>query len=246
MRKLLFPAWLAGLLLGGTAAAQETPRAIIERAIKAHGGQERLSRIRADQVKLRGVLFMDKKEVAFTAETWVQLPGQFKNVIEFTTDRKHTLVQILNGDQAHVSIDGQPEKVADTALNEMRDTLLLDRAVRLVPLLTDNVFNLSVIEEIKVNDRPAAGVGVQVKGRKEMRLYFDKETSLLTKTEHWLVDEKGKEVRQEVFYSDFKDLGGFKRPTKVLAVRNGAKILEALLTDAKYLDKIDDAEFTKP
>jgi hypothetical protein len=245
MRKLLFLTWAAGLLLGGTAFAQETPRAILERAIKAHGGQERLAKIRADQVKLRGVLFLDKKEVAFTAETWVQLPAQFKNVIKFTTDREHVLVQILNGDQAYVTIDGQPEPVAEPALNEMRDTLLLDRAVRLVPLLTDGLFNLAVLEETKVHDRPAAGVKVQVKGRKEMRLYFDKETGLLAKTEH-LIDEKGKEVRQEEYYSDFKELGGFRRPTKVLALRNGIKIMEAQLIDVKYLDKIDEAEFAKP
>lgn len=246
MRTLLFWAGMASLLLGGIAVAQETPREILERAIKAHGGQERLALIRADRVKLRGVLFFDKKEVAFTAETLVQLPAQLKNIVEFTTDRKHTLVQILNGDKAYVSIDGQPEKVADAALNEMRDTLLLDRAVRLVPLLTEKEFSLSLLEESKINNRPAVGVRVQVKGRKEMRLYFDKETGLLTKTEHVLADEKGKEIRQEEYYSDFKDFEGFRRPTRMLALRNGAKIMEAQLVDVKYATKIDNAEFEKP
>jgi hypothetical protein len=247
MRKLPFWAGLAVLLLGGAAAAaQETPRAIIEKAIKAHGGPERLSAIRADRVKLRGILFLDKKEVVFSAETLVQLPAQFKNVVEFTTDRKHTLVQILNGDKAYVTIDGQPEKVADAALTEMRETLLLDRAVRLVPLLADKEFGLSLLEEIKVQDRPAVGVRVQVKGRKEMRLYFDKETGLLSKTEHLLADEKGKEIRQEEFYSDFKDFEGFRRPTRMLALRNGAKIMEAQLIEVKYATKIDDSEFDKP
>jgi hypothetical protein len=87
---------------------------------------------------------------------------------------------------------------------------------------------------------------VQVKGRKEMRLYFDKETGLLTKTEHLLADEKGKEIRQEEYYSDFKEFEGFRRPAKMLALRNGAKVMEAQLIDVKYADKIDDSEFDKP
>jgi hypothetical protein len=251
MRKLLFPAWVMGLLLGGTVAAQETPRAIIEKAIEAHGGKERLSQIRADRVKVKGVLYDNKRGTPFTAETLVQLPAQFKNVVEMTTDRKYTIVQVLNGDKAYVTINGKPEPVEEAALTDMRETLQLDRAVRLVPLLTDKTFDLASVDEIKVNDRPAVGVKVTVKGRKEMRLYFDKETGLLAKTEHMVLvkdnkDGKFKEIRQEEYYGDFKDLGGFKRPVKMQVVREGVKLMEMELIEAKYPDKIDESEFGKP
>jgi len=33
---------------------------------------------------------------------------------------------------------------------------------------------------------------------------------------------------------------------KVSAYRNGKKVMEAEVTDVKYLDKVDDAEFAKP
>jgi hypothetical protein len=251
MRKLLSPVGLVVLLLGATAAGQETPRAIIEKAIEAHGGKERLVRIRADRVKLKGVLFDNKRGTPFVAETIVQLPAQFKNVVEMTTDRKYTVVQILNGDKAYVTINGQPQPVEEAALTDMRETLQLDRAVRLVPLLTDKTFDLASVEEIKVNDRPAVGVKVTVKGHKELKLYFDKETGLLAKTEHVVLvkdnkEGKYKEVRQEEYYSDFKDLGGFKRPVKMLVLREGVKLVEAELIDVKYPDKIDDSEFAKP
>jgi hypothetical protein len=249
MRKLAVSVGAVALLLGtsGPAAAQESARAVIERAIAAHGGRERLARVRADRVKIRGTL-MAKTEVPFVSEMTVQLPGRFKSVIELTSDgEKHIVVQIINGDKAGVWIDGQTQtKIPPAALAEMRDRLHLDRAVRLVPLLTDKTFDLAYLGESKVNERTAVGVKVTSKGQKEVRLYFDKAAGLLAKTEHILDDGRGKEVRQEEYYGEYQDFGGIKRPTKVVALRDGKKLMEGQVIDVKYLDKVDEAEFTKP
>jgi hypothetical protein len=236
------------LLVPGAAPAQDAARAVIEQAIRAHGGEERLARNRADRVKLKGLLFVPPRGTApFVAETVVQLPSQFKSVMELTSDgQKHTLVHLINGDKVTVAVDGKVDKADPAVLAEMRETALLDRAVRLVPLLRDRGYELTVTEDVKVNDRPAAGVRVTARGGKEVRLYFDKELALLVKTEHVLTDGSGKEVRQEQYYGDFKDVAGHKRPFKVVAYRDGRKVMEAEVVDVKYYEKIDDAEFTKP
>jgi hypothetical protein len=256
MRRFALVAAAAALLApAGPAAAQETPRATIERAIQAHGGAERLSLVRADKVKLKGTLIAAGKATPFTAETTVQLPAQYKSVIELSVDgRKRTLVHLLNGDKVLVTIDGQPQKVAPAALAELRETLQLDQAVRLVPLLRDRNFNLAPLGESKVNGRAVVGVKVTSRGRKELRMYFDKGTGLLIKTEHALdapgerrpAGAPGKEVRQEEYYSAFKDLDGFRRPTKMVVLRDGRKLMEAELVGVKYFSKIDDAEFERP
>jgi hypothetical protein len=245
------PNGMSGVLILIAAVAnvrgQDTARAIIEKAVKAHGGQERLSRIRADQVQVKGNLLVEGTQTPFVGETTVQLPGQFKNVIRLMTPKGQvTVVQILNGDKVLVTIDGQPQKLEAAALADIRETFQMNRAIRLVPLLTDRTYELGALAEIKVNDRPALGVRVTAKGRHELRLFFDKETSLLVKSEHTIDAGEGKEVRQEVFYGDFRELGGYKRPVKLVALRDGKKVMEAELTDVKYFDKIDDAEFTKP
>jgi hypothetical protein len=259
MRTFSLAAGAAALLLapGHPAAAQETPRTTIERAIKAHGGAERLSLVRADKVKVKGTLIAAGKVAPFTAVTTVQLPAQYKSVIELTVEgRKRTLVHLLNGDRALVTIDGKPEKLEPAALAELRETFQLDQAVRLVPLLSDRNFNLAPLGEDKVNGRPVVGVKVTSRGRKELRMYFDKETGLLVKTEHSL-DAPGerqqptpgtpkKELRQEEYYSDFKDIEGFRRPTKMVVLRDGRKLMEAELVEVKYFSKIDDADFEKP
>jgi hypothetical protein len=232
---------------GHPVPAQDGSRAVIERAIQAHGGMQRLSQLRADRVKIKGSLFLNDKAVSFTGETWVQLPAQLKTVVQISQDnRTHTLIQVLNGEMAWVTLNGQPQKVEPAALAEMRQTLALARAVRLVPLLTDKIYDLSSLGESKVNDRVLVGVKVAIKGNKDLRLYFDKETGLLVKTAHALDDSNGKEVEQEEHYSDFQDLGGFKRPVKLVGLRKGGKIMEAELVDVKYLDAINGAEFAKP
>jgi hypothetical protein len=244
----ILPPALAFLLFTSAAArAQDTPRALIERAIKAHGGEEKLRRLRADKVKVKGVLVVGSREAPFTGETSVQLPSQFKNVLQITVDnRTFSLVQVLNGEQAHIVVDGQPQKLEPAALAEMRETLHLDRAIRLVPLLTDRLFDLTVLPETKVQGKPVQGIRVTAKGRKELRMYFDRATSLLVKTEHHVGDKTGKEVRQEEYYSNFRELGGYLRPVKVVAFRAGTKVMEAVVTEVKYYERMDDAEFAKP
>jgi hypothetical protein len=248
MRSWRIAALALVLLLPGAGRAQDAARAIIERAIKAHGGEERLSRNRADKVKFKGNLFVREKEPdPFEAEVTVQLPSQFKMVLE-TNPRgdKHTIVQILNGDKVTMMLDGKGEKPDPAALAELRDMQEIDRAVRLVPLLHDRTYELALLPDVKVNDRPAAAVGVRGRGHKEFVLYFDRELGLLVKFEHKLDDGNGKQVRHERYFGDFKDVGGYKRPFKVIAFREGRKVMEADILDVKSYDKLDDSVFTKP
>lgn len=231
-------------------APEDIARAIVERAIRAHGGEAVLARQRADRVQLQGTIYVPQGPTSFSAETLVQLPGQFKNVLRITTrdKREVTVMQLLNQDKVTVLIDGKPQKVDPAVSYELRVKLWLDRAIRLVPLLRDRAFDLAPLEDIKVNDRQASGVRVTVRGRKgpELRLYFDKELSLLVKSEHVLEDGEGKQLREEHYYGNFKEVSGCLRPFKVQAYRGGKKVMEAELTDVKSYDKIDESEFAPP
>jgi hypothetical protein len=233
--------------LGGAAQAADDPaHALIEHAIKAHGGQERLEKLKADRVTLKGTMFVNEQKGTFTAETTVNVPSQFRNVTLVVLDTKTIkVVQILNGDKALVTLDGVPKDVVPSALTEMREILHLDRAVRLTPLLSDKAITLAALGDSKVHDKPVAGVKISEKGYADLKMYFDKDSGLLVKTEHDL-EESGKKVTQEEYYSDFKDIGGYIRPTKLVAFRGGKKLMEAELVDAKYLDKVDEKIFAKP
>jgi hypothetical protein len=238
---------LAGWSGAAFAQEQPTPRAILEKAIAAHGGMERLSLVRADWIRMRGTLWIGGREMTFSGETTVQLPGQFKAVLDVRApDGVYKLVQGLDNDKAWMTHNGKPHAMAPTAQTELRETLHLNRAIRLVPLFNDPGYEVAYVGESKVNDRPALGLKVTAKGRKELRMYFDRETGLLVKTEHTLDDGMGKEVRQEHYYSEFRDLGGFRRPVKVVAFRDGKKMMEGEVLEAKYFERLPDSEFKQP
>jgi hypothetical protein len=228
------------------AADDESPRAVIERAIKAHGGQERLEKIKADRVTVKGKLFIRDVEGELTGETTVHLPSQFRSVVEVTFPKeKIKIVQLLNGDKAVVTKNGAPQDVVPSALTEMREILHLDRATRLTALLSDKAFELAGLGESKVMDKPVVGVKVSAKGYADILMYFDKDSGLLVKTEHELSVGEVK-VKQEEYYSDFKDADGYKRPMKLVAYRAGKKLMEVETVEVKYLDKVDEKIFTKP
>jgi hypothetical protein len=254
MRTLILSTGTVVLLFGcsGVVGAQddkarEEALAIIERAVRAHGGAETLGRIQAEKVKFKGTLVVRGHTTPILVEKTLQLPSKYKVVIEMNqAGDKHTIVHIVNREKTYVTLDGRALQPNPEMLAEIRSGLELARAEHLMPLLEDRSYRLAVAEEIKVNERPAVGIRITGRGRKEMRLYFDKEYGLLVRSENRIDDGKGKEIRQHCFFGDYKVIGGFKRPTKMRTFRDGKQIMEVELLDAKALDKVDETEFAKP
>lgn len=235
------------LFLTSAATAQDPVRVLIQRAIVAHGGLEKLSRVRADKVTLRGTLHVGSSAVPFTNDLTIQAPGQFKSIVRIKEGgRERTIVHLLDGEKASITIDGFPQTVSGSNLAQMRQTLQLDQAMKLAPLLTDPSFTVALLGEYRYNGRIVVGVRVVGRGQRDLRLYFDKETALLAKSEHLLDGFGGKDVRQEAYYADYRELGGFRRAGKVTAYRDGKKVMEAELIDAHRFDRIDPSEFSRP
>ena len=141
------------VLLSASAPAQESARAVIERAIVAHGGHEKLARNRAERVKLKGTMHVGASAVPFTNELTVQLPGQYKSVVTIAEgQRSHTIVHLLDGEKAVILIDGQPQPVSGVHLAQLRQTLQLEQAMRLVPLLHDPGFAVLSVGEKRYNE----------------------------------------------------------------------------------------------
>jgi len=241
---LLAMVFLPGVL---EAFPEETPQTIVERAIEVHGGMDRLGRYQADRARLKGTLIVNGRKVPFTGETLVNLPARIKTTLKLTLDGKEQyLSQIMNGDKAQISIDGMNQRVEPKSLSEIQESMALARVVRLTPLIRDRSYELALLPETTIASRPVKGIRASVRGRKDIRLYFDKETGFLVKTEHTVEDSAGKEVLQEEYYSDFRDLKGFRRAIRMTVMKKGERIMEAEMTEVSYFEKIDDSEFGKP
>ncbi len=86
---------------------------------------------------------------------------------------------------------------------------------------------------------------MKAKGHRDVKLYFDNETGLLAKRENTL-EAAGKEITQEVFFSDYQEKDGLKHYHKIIAHQNGKKVLEAKVIDLEFFDKLNAKVFAKP
>lgn len=234
-------AWVVVLLMAGVvpaAHAQETARAVVERAVAAHGGLDELSRARADRTRMRGVIYVATRAVPFTSEVTVRLPGRYKSVVTLRDgERTRVVTHELDGDKVTITADGKEQPAQGSHTNQLRQTLELEGAMRLAPLLDDKKYALTQLGRFQLNQQVVVGVGVRGGGQRELKLYFDEQTWLLTKTEQRLDGEDGKDVVQEAYYRDHREVGGHRRPGRAAAYRDGKKIMEAELLDAVRLDE---------
>ncbi len=251
MRALLLPALALGLLGGAVSRslAQEDTRAIIDRALKAHGGADKLAKVKASQYKSKGVIHILNQAIKFTSDSSVQDPDQFKSVTQLEiAGMKITQIQILNGDKGFVSVNGMPQDLSDKLLNEMKEGLYAERVAGLTPLKEkEKDYQLSALGSVQVEGKDAVGVRVASKGHRDVNLYFDKASGLLVKVAHRTLDPMtNQEVSQEEIRMDYRDYEGIKLPAKLVVLRDGKKFMEAEVSDFKIVDKLDPSVFAKP
>jgi hypothetical protein len=245
MRTLPTPALvLAALLVPATllrADDRADALAIVDDAIKAHGGADALAKAQAFTRKGTGSVKPFDKEMPLTEELTVSLPDRMRLSSEI--DKTARIVIVLNGDKAWQSTGGPASEIAALRLKEVTDEASVLWLATLTPLKKDS-FTLKPLPEKKVNDKPAIGISVSAKGRPDVKMYFDKGSHLLVKIERE-AQQGGVKVDKEYLYDDYKDVDGVKLPGRLTESVNGKKFSE--VTAASYkLHKPDDATFGKP
>jgi hypothetical protein len=182
----------------------------------------------------------------FIAETSVMLPDRLRNQVRINPGAQEVvLTQLLHGEKMGMFINNMPQKLTENLANELRETLIMNQVMRLVPLIKDPELKPTFAGAGVVNGRSSRIVRVAPPGRREIKLWFDQETGLLVKTEH-PVGTGDKPVWQEEYYGNFREMGVFRRPAKMTTVRAGQKIMEAELVEVRYLDSIPENEFLAP
>ncbi|HJZ59636.1 MAG TPA: hypothetical protein VKE74_32120 [Gemmataceae bacterium] len=252
MSRALSPLLSAVVLLAsvpGSRAADEDPKAIVAKAIKAHGGEDDLAKYKAAQATNKGKITLPGVgEVEFTQNLSYMLPDKIKDVMELSVGgQKINVVTVANGDKISIEVNGKAIEVPDQAKEALKDARHMMKVARLVPLVREKGYELSLIGEVKVEDKPAIGVRVSAKDQKDINLFFDKETGLLAKLEHRTADPTGgNEVTEERIILEYqKNKDGIPMPKKVVVRHDGKTFIEAEVIEATLLEKLDDSEFTK-
>ncbi|HEV3235713.1 MAG TPA: hypothetical protein VGZ25_01915 [Gemmataceae bacterium] len=239
---------VAGILaFAGNASADDETQALIEKAIKAHGGREKLSEKKTIQVKTKGTLEIMSSSLPFTQEMTIQPPKQLKEVIDLDVNGiKITVNTVFNDGKAWINANGKEVEVTDKIMEELKEGVYKAEVMDMVKL-KDKKYELSSLGEVTVNDKKALGVKVACKGHKDLNIYFDKETGLITKVEGQALDSTTmQEVAEERIITEYQDVDGHKVAKKVLINRDGKKFMEAEVVEVKFVDKLDDSHFGKP
>lgn len=249
MYKLLIPlaalALLAPMLRADDAAGA---RAVVEKAIKARGGQPG-ARNDVMTWKEKGKFTAMGFALPYTADWAFQAPDKYRfALVGELGDAKIELLVVVNGAKAWASEGGNAEELAGEKLIQTRNEAYQLWVTSLTPLVSDKGFTLAAVKGKDVNGKPTDAVRVTREKKPAVTLYFEKESGLLVKRETTVKDEfqKWKEVPEEAYFSDYKDAGGVKYFTGLKVVRDGKPMIEATLLDQKVSEKLNARRFEKP
>ena len=218
-------------------------RAIIDKAIKAHGGADNLKKFKGEVVKSKGTFYGMGEGIEYTETMSVQYPNQMRIDIEGANFK---FTQVFNKDKGWRKINDDTEELKEEKA-EVAEQMYAAMVTNLV-VLQDTSYKLSPLGENKVGDRAAVGVRVEHKGHRPISLYFDKDKGLLLKAETTGKDMRNdnKEFTSEELFSDYKKVGELMVAHKVRINRDGKKYVEAEVTECKHSEKLDDSVFAKP
>jgi hypothetical protein len=223
-------------------------KAIIEKAVKAHGGQANLDKFPGTTIAMKGKVHIMEMAIPFSGEVTTLGPDKLKLDIEVEAGgMKFRIVNVVAGDKGWNKMGDAVMELDKDQLAEAKEQAFAGWASSLAPLLKDKQFTFATVGEIKVNDKPAVGVKVSSKGHRDIDLYFDKATSMLVKAETRVKDEgSGQEVTEENFPTDYKDVQGIKHAMKFTIKRDGKLFLEGEATECTVSEKLPADFFDKP
>jgi hypothetical protein len=240
------------IAIAPAASADDGADAIINKGIKAIGGEARLAKARATTSKIKGTFISGDNASEFKVEQTTDGLDRMRSIFKGDGGgHKFTTTTVIDGDKGWrkegemevMELEG--EQLADEKWGHFSQSI----ALTLVSLKAKSLkANVEAVGDEKVGEKPAAGVKVTGPDDKYFTIYFDKQSGLPVKIVAVLPDPEsvGQEFTQETYFSDYKDYSGIKRAKKVDIKRDGKTFIKIELVDVQVLDKVDDKTFAKP
>ncbi|HQR06866.1 MAG TPA: hypothetical protein PLN21_08595 [Gemmatales bacterium] len=220
-------------------------RPVVEAALKAAGGEARLTNLKAAEWKTQGTGHFTGKPMPSSSTLIGQLPDCFRRESESMVDgEKRLRVYIVNGNQGWSKDGATIKSLTDQELLAERDTYHHKRvALTLIPL-KDKDIGVELAGDDRVDGKPTSVLVVKKKGFHDIKLYVDKASHLVLKSEGMAVDSRtGKETKLEHYYSLHKNFDGIQYPVKTVTLRDGKLMLEIETIEFRPLSQIDPKRF---
>jgi outer membrane lipoprotein-sorting protein len=221
-------------------------RAVLDKAIEAHGGEAELKKLQVASSKVKGVVHVMGMEVTFSGDAATQGPDRQRMDIEAEAGgQKFRIVHVFNQDKGWLKINDDVKEMDKDKAAESLNAAHCNWVATLIPL-KEKDYTLEMVGEDKVDNRPAIVIRATRKDRRDINLFFDKDSHLLLKTERRAKeDNNDQEVTEETIYSNHEDKAA-RQPKKIAVKHDGKLFVEMEISDFKAEDKLDDSLFGKP
>lgn len=230
-------------------------RAIIDKAIKAHGGAEKLSQFKvviakwSGKHKVENVFYWDAvRTVSYEMPDKIRLDYEVMNPLNNTT---FMFSRVVNGTKGWQGTAARgTRELSEGDVNHIRDEFYAHWVASTIPLL-EKGYTYSPYGNFQVDGQDAVGIGVAFAGRPTINLCFDKKTGLVVKSERRTKDPRTQEeYTAESIYRDHKEFQGVMWPTGRQDRRDGMDLDEKSglfeLSDYRASEKLDEAALAKP
>jgi outer membrane lipoprotein-sorting protein len=204
-----------------------------------------MSRFTAIQTRSLGKI--ESQGLEFIRELSFQSPNRFKEIVHVTSGTEQfEVMRVYNGKQGWFKSMGRTSSMVGPLRDAVKDEIAMMNLPRSVFLGSED-YELAALGESTDRDRPVLGVKLSGKGRKEVILYFDKETGLLAKTEQRSRDVlSGLEVNEARIILAYQEVSGMQTTKKALINHDGKKYMEVEVLEVRFQESLDDSEFNRP
>jgi hypothetical protein len=223
-------------------AGDNDAKAILDKAIKALGGEAKLTNIKA---------------FSWTANASIKADGQVTDSTHFVTFKGLEQVRrdfrsrapyrvIINGDQGWYTSGGKYRPMVKQAVdNQKRVNYLQVVPTLLVPLKSDG-FKYEAAGEEEVRGKPALILKIIGPDGKDFMLSFDKESFLPVKEVARSIGPAGKEQVEETFFARYKEIGGIQKATVIETRTDRENYGYFDIVEFTVLDRVPPSNFAPP
>jgi hypothetical protein len=235
------------------ATDKDDATAIVERALQAAGGADRLALPRAYTFKQDMTTRTKKNPVGLTTHSTFY----FQPLKKFRMEEEGELkgqpikyVEVISGNRGWGKRNGSLAFLTPQAIAHPLE-VQQGFGYKFILLLRDKANKVAALGESTAGDQTLVGLKVtHAVGRatEERRLFFDARSMLLARSELHARQSTGSELSSEQTWDDYKTIDGISVPHKVTHTikDTGGTTIERVYSDFKFADKLDPQLFEKP
>jgi hypothetical protein len=228
----------------------DSPDVLLDKAIAAFGGPEKLARWKCGHVKYLArsetIPILDEKPSDI--EEFFQMPGHIKRIARIGSGgREQTVTFVIGSEQGwEYRPDGRTRLLSsDSVFAVLRTEHAFADFCNLARLRSPYI-RLSVRDEQIIHGRAAVVLHAETDFTLPTDFLFDRATGLLLQSVRRMPQSGGGEKVVETSLGDYRDVGGSPVPHRIQGRCDGKVLLDFKITELEFLDHLDDSVFAPP